>query len=113
VLATAWALCLGLGFERLVTIDVLIYGGSLFLEFLALVVLRITEPSLPRPFRVPCGLFGAIFVAVLPISLLVFSLVRGEHEQILGMSGLLFGVFLVVTGFVAYGIDVALRARRP
>ena len=36
VLATGWALCLGLGFERLVTIDILVYGASLFLEFLAL-----------------------------------------------------------------------------
>jgi len=27
-----WALCLGLGFERLVTIDILLYGASLSLE---------------------------------------------------------------------------------
>ena len=113
VLATGWAVCLGLGFERLVALDVLIYGGSLFLEFLALIVLRIAEPNLPRPFKVPGGLFGTVFVAVLPTLLLAFSLVRGEHEQILGMSGLLFGVLLVVAGFVAYGIDATLRALRP
>src|SRR5713226_5062298 len=52
-LAIGWACCLGLGFERLVTIDILIYGASLSLEFLALVVLRIREPHLKRPFRVP------------------------------------------------------------
>ena len=40
VLAGCWALCLGLGFERLVTIDVLLYGMSLSLEFVALIVLR-------------------------------------------------------------------------
>jgi len=112
VLATGWALCLGLGFERLVTIDVLIYGGSLFLEFLALVVLRVTEPLLPRPFKVPGGLFGVISLGVLPMLLLVFSLVHGEHEQILGMSSLMFGVVLVVAGFIAYGVDVALRPAR-
>src|SRR6202007_3158683 len=38
-LAIGWACCLGLGFERLVTIDILIYGLSLALEFMALVVL--------------------------------------------------------------------------
>ncbi len=111
VLATGWALCLGLGFERLVTLDVLIYGGSLLLEFLALLVLRVTEPSLPRPFKVPGGIFGAAFLGVLPMLLLVFSVVRGDHERILGMSSLMFGVVLVVAGFVAYGIDARLRPR--
>src|SRR6201998_3405792 len=35
-LATGWAMCLNLGFERLVTIDILLYGASLGLEFIAL-----------------------------------------------------------------------------
>src|SRR5438105_7573824 len=34
VCAAGWALCLGLGFERLVTLDVMLYGGSLLLEFI-------------------------------------------------------------------------------
>jgi amino acid transporter len=109
VLAAGWALCLGLGFERLVTIDVLIYGGSLLLEFVALAVLRITEPSLPRPFKVPGGVFGAVFVGVVPILLLVFSVLRGEREQVFGLSSLMFGILLIVAGFAAYGIDLALR----
>jgi amino acid transporter len=112
VLAAGWALCLGLGFERLVTLDILIYGGSLFLEFLALVVLRITEPGLPRPFKVPGGMFGAVFLGALPTLLLIFSVIHGEHEQVLGMSGLMFGALLVAGGFVAYGIDVMLRPAR-
>ena len=36
-LAAAWALCLDLGFERLITLDILLYGASLILEFVALV----------------------------------------------------------------------------
>src|SRR5712671_4017134 len=56
VLATGWALCLGLGFERLVTLDIILYGASLMLEFVTLVVLRIREPELKREFRVPGGL---------------------------------------------------------
>ena len=55
-----------MGFERLVTLDILIYGGSLGLEFVALVLLRIREPNLPRSFRVPGGLFGAVMVASFP-----------------------------------------------
>ena len=57
-------MCLGLGFARLVTIDILLYGASLSLEFVALVVLRIREPELPRPFRVPGGMFGAVAVGI-------------------------------------------------
>jgi amino acid transporter len=104
ILATAWALCLGLGFERLVTLDILIYGASLLLEFIALVVLRVTEPSLPRPFQVPGGMWGVIAVGVLPTLLLVFSILHSEEEQIFGMNGLVFGGWLVAAGFVAYAI---------
>src|SRR5437660_10625163 len=63
-LAIGWACCLGLGFERLVTLDILIYGLSLTLEFVALIVLRIREPHLARPFRVPGGMAGAIAVGI-------------------------------------------------
>ena len=44
-LATGWAMCLGLGFARLVTLDILLYGCSLLLEFVALAVLRFREPT--------------------------------------------------------------------
>jgi amino acid transporter len=109
VLAGCWALCLGLGFERLVTIDVLLYGMSLSLEFIALIVLRIKEPTLRRPFKVPGGMAGAIFVGVCPALLLGFSIVHGEDEQILGMSGLTFGLLLIGAGFVAYWVKSAVR----
>src|SRR5260370_10635194 len=39
--ATCWALCLGLGFKRLVTLDILLYGLHLMLAFVTLVALRI------------------------------------------------------------------------
>jgi amino acid transporter len=112
VLAAGWALCLGLGFERLVTIDVLVYGSSLLLEFIALVALRIQEPNLPRPFKVPGGVFGAVFIGVFPTLLLGFSIFRSDHEEILGMSSLIFGSLLILAGFLAYGLDLALRPAR-
>jgi len=109
VLAACWALCLGLGFERLVTIDVLLYGMSLSLEFIALIVLRIKEPMLRRPFKVPGGMAGAILVGVCPALLLGFSIVHGESEQILGMSGLTFGLLLIGGGFLAYWLKSLIR----
>jgi amino acid transporter len=112
VLATGWALCLGLGFERLVTIDILVYGTSMLLEFIALIVLRVKEPDLPRPFKVPGGMFGAVLIGVFPMLLLGFSIFRSDSEHILGISSLLFGILLIAGGFFAYGVGITLRPVR-
>jgi amino acid transporter len=107
--AIGWACCLGLGFERLVTIDILLYGASLSLEFAALVWLRIREPELPRPFRVPGGLFGAIAVGIAPMLLLGFSIFRSQSEEVFGMSSFAFGMILIGAGVVVYGLNIALK----
>ncbi len=108
-LAVGWALCLGLGFARLITLDILLYGASLGLEFVALVVLRIREPELARPFRVPGGLLGAVMVGLPPMLLIGFSIVRSQQEQILGVSSFVFGMGLIAAGVVAYFLNYALK----
>jgi len=109
VLACFWMPCLLLGFERLVTLDILVYGSSLFLEFLALAVLRFTEPDLKRPFKVPGGLFGAVAIGIPPMLLLGFSVARSQHESILGMSSFAFGMILIAAGFVVYALNHTLK----
>jgi amino acid transporter len=115
VLATGWALCLGLGFERLVTLDIILYGASLMLEFVTLVVLRIREPELKREFRVPGGLVGATLLGVFPLLLLGLAVAHGGSETVLGMNGLVFGLVIIVVGFVVYLATAGLRrkALRP
>jgi len=108
-LAIGWACCLGLGFERLVTLDILIYGLSLTLEFVALAVLRVREPQLRRPFRVPGGMVGAIVVGIAPVALLGFDLVRSESEQIAGMSSFAFGAMVIGAGGLVYVINQAVK----
>src|SRR5437868_8789160 len=108
-LAVGWGLALNLGFERLVTLDIMIYGASLSLEFAALIWLRIREPELPRPFRVPGGMFGAIAVGIAPVLLLGFSVVRSETEQVWGMSSFVFGLIVIGAGVVAYFLNLALK----
>jgi amino acid transporter len=108
-LAIGWACCLGLGFERLVTIDIFIYGLSLTLEFVALIVLRIREPHLARPFRVPGGMVGAIALGIAPVALLGFDLVRSQSEQIAGMSSFAFGAIVIGIGVLAYIINQAVK----
>jgi amino acid transporter len=102
--AVLYGACLGLGFDRLVTLDVLLWGASLVLEFLALYMLRLKQPSLPRPFRVPGGTVGAALLGVLPTALLILAGIQAEHEQIAGMSVWLFGLLVMAAGVAAYGI---------
>jgi amino acid transporter len=110
VCATCWAMCLGLGFKRLITLDIMLYGASLMLEFVTLVVLRIREPQLKREFRVPGGLTGAILAGVFPGLLLLLALVESGNETVLGMNGLVFGALIIVAGFVVY---LATKKLRP
>ena len=108
-LALGWACCLNLGFERLVTIDILIYGLSLTLEFVALIALRIREPELARPFRVPGGMFGACAIGVAPALLLGFALVRSESESVWGISSFALGAAVVAAGVIAYALNHLLK----
>lgn len=107
--AVAWAMCLGLGFERLVTIDILLYGASLSLEFVALIVLRIKAPEMERPYKVPGGTFGAILLSIAPIALLGFALYHSQGETVLGMNALIFGALVIAGGILAYGLKLLLK----
>jgi len=112
VLAIGWAMCLGLGFERLVTLDILIYGLSLLLEFAALVTLRIREPELNRPFRVAGGLIGAVAIGIPPMLLLGFDMVQSQSERVWGMSSFAFGALVIAAGVAGYLILYLLELAR-
>ncbi|MGA9209093.1 MAG: APC family permease [Terriglobales bacterium] len=99
--AVAWSLSLGLGFERLIELDVMLAGLSLVLEFAALIVLRVREPGMARPFRVPGGLAGAVFIAVPPTVLLAAAVARNVGEQGL-TTGFLIGLAIVAIGPMVY-----------
>jgi amino acid transporter len=101
--ATIWALALGFSFERLIAIDLVLYGGALLLEFVALVALRIREPELIRPFRVPGGMAGAVAAGVGPALLIAFAIYAARHEHVAQLNALLFAVIVAVAGAIAYG----------
>jgi amino acid transporter len=115
VCSLAWTLSLGLPFDRLLSLDILLYGTSLVLEFVALVVLRVREPGLPRPFRVPGGLAVAALLGVGPLALLSFALVKSADERVGPLPAMVFGVGWIATGPVLYAVaDRGRRARsRP
>src|SRR5262252_7438159 len=102
VLAACWALCLWLDFRRLVTLDIMLYGAALMLEFVTLVALRIREPKLRRSFRVPGGMTGAVTCGLFPLALLILAMVESEHETIFGINGLIFGIIIILAGVIMY-----------
>ncbi len=113
VCAAGWALCLGLRFERLITLDIMLYGASLMLEFVTLVVLRVREPELKREFRVPGGLAGAVVVGIFPLCLLSLALLKSQRETVLGLNGLVFGALIILAGFLLYFATGRLREATP
>jgi len=109
VCSAAWALSLGLSFTKLVLLDVLLTGLSILLEFAALVALRIREPGLARPYRVPGGLAVAAALGILPATLLALTAARSKVEPVGPINALEFGAILVVSGVLAYFIGERIR----
>ncbi len=110
--AVAWAACLPLGFFRLLILDVLLTGLSILLEFGALIALRIREPQLPRPYRIPGGLFAAIGISVPPSALLVLSLLRNRSEEVGATNELVIGVGIVLLGVMLYFASPGSRRKK-
>ena len=107
--SVAWALALRLSFERLISIDLVLYGAALVLEFVALVVLRVKEPELIRPFKVPGGLWGAVGVGVGPTLLIGFALWAARGERLAGLPALGFAAIVAVVGPVVYFLARMIR----
>jgi amino acid transporter len=102
----AWGLALNLRFERLISIDLILYGSSLLLEFIALAILRIKEPGLPRPF-IAGNLPSACLLGVGPAALIAYALYVSHDERIFGTtSALLFAAAVGLLGPLLYGLTL-------
>jgi amino acid transporter len=100
--ATCWALALTLTFERLISIDLVLYGAGLLLEFAALVMLRVREPNLHRPFRVPGGVAVSALCGVGPAALIAFALYAARDERVGPLPALVFAFLVAAGGPVVY-----------
>jgi len=100
--SVAWALALRLSFERLISIDLVLFGAALLLEFVALVVLRVKEPELRRPFKVPGGVWGAVGMGVGPTLLIGFALWAARGERVAGLPALGFAGIVAAAGPAVY-----------
>jgi amino acid transporter len=110
--AIGWAACFRLGFVSLVILDVLLTGLSILLEFVALIVLRVREPNLPRPYRVPGGMIGAVAITIPPTVLIGLTVIRNRDEQMGNYSALGVGVAAILAGVLVYVLMNAFQKRR-
>ena len=109
--AIAWSLALMLPFERLISIDLVLYGASLILEFVALVVLRLREPNMVRPFK--AGNFAfACALGVGPTALIGYALYASRDEQVGHFSALLFAFLVALAGPILYKLTTWSQNRR-
>jgi amino acid transporter len=113
-LSVAWALATQLGLKRVLALDVILYGLSLLLEFAALVALRLREPRLARPFRVPGGIVVAMLLPLFPallIGLAIFDQAgkwtKADPKDMIAPAGAL----LLAAALAALGPVVFLASR--
>jgi amino acid transporter len=110
-----WALALNLKFERLISIDLILYGSSLLLEFVALIVLRVREPDLTRPFKAG-NLAFACSLGIGPALLIGYALYASRREEISlahnTVSALALSLAVGLLGPVVYWLTASRLARR-
>jgi amino acid transporter len=111
VSAIFWGACYPLGFERNLILDVLLTGLSILLEFWALVALRIREPALARPYRVPGGTLGTVLIGIPPLGLMIATIVRNRQERLGATNELTVGLIVIAAGVMAYFVSAAVARR--
>lgn len=89
-------------FTKLVVLDILLYAIEVFLEFLALIALRVREPEMDRPFRAPGGWPVLILITASPMALaaaVAVESLRGAHS---GLYQLLVIPAMILSGVWLY-----------
>jgi amino acid transporter len=91
-----------LPFGKLVVLDILLYSGSLSMQFAALMVLRRKRPEMRRPFRIPGG-WAVLFLAVLaPMFLSVIVLATSLSGEGSDPRQALITAGIAATGVIIY-----------
>jgi amino acid transporter len=85
-------------FQNLVVIDVILFISAYVLIFVSAVRLRVKEPDLKRPFRVPLGTTGMTLMVIPPIAIVAFTI----YVNAIDRSTEIFGL----TGFSVGGLNV-------
>ncbi|MGH7770695.1 MAG: APC family permease [Candidatus Binatia bacterium] len=88
-------------FQDLVQVDMFLYALALVFEFAALVWLRLKEPEMPRPYRIPFGTPGTIAVSLPSVALCLVSMALANYStKMVSVIGI--GIGLIVYWFMCF-----------
>lgn len=100
--STAVSLMILWTFEELLIIDVTVYGAALFLEYIALIRLRIIAPNEKRPFKIPLNVAGLILMVLLPLAIYAIALTAAFTSEGYTIVPVLFAVATLLTAEVIW-----------
>lgn len=102
-----------LSFAHLVVADVLLYSMALFLEFGALVALRIREPKLRGAYRIPTGTGGVVILAMIPVAILVIVTGLELRDGEYGFPAIVAALAAAALGIPGYWLAKRYLQRTP
>ena len=89
------ALLVPFSFQELIEVDMVLYAAALLLEFAALIWLRIKQPEMNRPYRIPHGTAGVIALCIPPVLLCLVSIaLSNPATQYLSLGGIAAGLLV-------------------
>ncbi len=95
-----------LPFQELLIVSIWLYIPIQLLIYVTLWVMRLREPHLKRPFKIPWGWRGLLLVTIPPSAVAVCALLVSVWEVVeaANLRLLFMGVTLLVSGTLAYGV---------
>jgi len=97
-------------FGDLLIIDITLYGGALFLEFISLIKFRIKLPKEKRPFKIPLNVAGLCVLMLLPFGVYSVALSSAFSVESKMLSPALFALGALLSAELIWRIMVW---RRP
>lgn len=90
-----------LSFEEIIAAENFLYCFGMILEFIAFVVLRIKQPAVSRPYKIPLGTIGAILICI-PPTLLICVVLALASVKVMVISLIAVAIGLVMHPALKY-----------
>ena len=89
------SLLIPFSFQELIEVDMFLYAAALILEFAALIWLRIKNPEMQRPYRIPFGTTGVVAISFPPTALCLASIaLSNDATKLVGVGVIALGLIV-------------------
>ncbi len=98
-------------FESLIVIDVTLYGAGLFLEFVALIAMRVKAPDAPRSFKIKLGVPALCAMYSLPIAVYTIALSGAFAAESSAFRPAIFAAIALCSAEIGWQLACLVRKR--